>query len=533
MQVWNSSPQRKFVAAVAIAALLALGVVGIQHQQSVAQVPVISQSQAHSQVTPEKQHAFGLSQAFRQAANDIVPAVVTIEVTTKPKPVEMNPNPRGQGRVMPFGEGENPFKGTPFEDFFKEGAPQGFQFHGNRGGEHSRQFTPRREGTGSGVIIDKSGLILTNNHVVADADEVTVRLNDGREFKGTDIHTDPQTDLAILRIKDGGSLPVARLGNSNDMEIGDWVIAVGNPFGLDSTVSAGIISGKGRELGSGQRTRYLQTDAAINPGNSGGPLVNLDGEVVGINTAIASSSGGYQGVGFAIPINLAKWVIGQLKETGHVQRAYLGVSIEPVNSGLAEKFGVERGNGVLVAEVYPKSPAAEAGFKEGDVITSFAGTQVKGPRDLQEIVEQTKLNSRQDVTVMRDGKKVNLNVVVKALPNNFGKVAREEEPSHEEPASGGYKDKQLGMEVTDMTAEQASSLGFDGYKGVLISDVTLDGLASANGLRDGMLVLKVGKKAVESVEQFRDAMQSQSAKEGILLLVRTEHGNRFVVIQEK
>ena len=219
---------------------------------------------------------------------------------------------------------------------------------------------------GTGVIVDKSGIVLTNNHVVNGADEVTVHLADGREFKAEEIKTDEQTDLAVLRIRGAGSLlEAATLGNSDDMQIGDWVLAVGNPFELEQTVSAGIISGKGRELGSVQRAKFLQTDAAINPGNSGGPLVNLEGEVIGINTAIASNTGGYQGIGFAIPSNKAKWVMNQLIKKGAVERAYLGVKIERRRaSGVAEKLGVKPGEGVLVYEVMPKSPAAEAGFQE-------------------------------------------------------------------------------------------------------------------------------------------------------------------------
>ena len=261
------------------------------------------------------------------------------------------------------------------------------------------------------------------------------------------------------------------------MGIGDWVIAVGNPFGLDSTVSAGIISGKGRELGAGQRTRYLQTDAAINPGNSGGPLVNLDGEVVGINTAIATNSGGYQGVGFAIPSNLAKWVVQQLAKSGSVQRAYLGVGIEPVNGDLAHKFGVERGHGVLVAEVFPHSPAAEAGFKEGDVITSFAGTTVKTPprlaRDCRAIAfgfeaSGDLCNARQGGRLASDRQ---------AVAQELGRTAHDEKEANDHSHGSSYKAADLAWN-DHMSAEQAKSLGFDGYKGALVSEVTPEGPAA-------------------------------------------------------
>ena len=288
MEYAKASPARRALAVLGLAALVTVGATAARLQVTSAQ------DQDGKSVPAEKKHAIGLSEVFRAASEKILPAVVTIETRTKPHPVKKGPH--DNNNEMPQ---DNPFKGTPFEDFFKDNAPHGFRFHGEEGG---RQFTPRHEGTGSGFIIDKSGLILTNNHVVDGADEVTVRLHDGREFKGSDIRTDPQSDLAVVRIKGAGDLPVATLGDSSKMDIGDWVIAVGNPFGLDSTVSAGIISGKGRELGSSQRTRFLQTDAAINPGNSGGPLLDSSGRAIGVNAAILSASGSWAGIGFAIPI---------------------------------------------------------------------------------------------------------------------------------------------------------------------------------------------------------------------------------------
>ena len=246
--------------------------------------------------------ANALSQAFRNAAEKATASVVVVRSETKAQNVTSK---GGQNR------GENPFRGTPFEDFFRDGMPEGFS---PRGG------SPSRSGVGSGVIVDAAGIVLTNNHVVEGADEVTIELSDGREFKAVDIKTDPDSDLAVVRLANAEDLPTAALGNSDELVIGDWVLAIGNPFELETTVSAGIISAKGRELGRIRRAKFLQTDAAINPGNSGGPLVNLSGEVVGINTAIASNSGAYQGIGFAIPINQARWVSEQLIKSGSVQR---------------------------------------------------------------------------------------------------------------------------------------------------------------------------------------------------------------------
>ncbi len=360
--------------------------------------------------TTQVKRADDLSKAFRDAAHAATPSVVTIHSHESAKKVRGN---RGENPFGQFRNGENPFKGTPFENMIPQ--MPGF---GGEDGDYSFQ-TPQRDGIGSGVIIDASGLILTNNHVVDGADKVTVHFADGREYTATDIKTDPQSDLAVVRIKADESLPAAHLGNSDDLDIGDWVIAIGQPFEQENTVTAGIISGKGRELGS-QRTKYLQTDAAINPGNSGGPLVNLAGEVIGINTAIASNSGGYQGIGFAIPINQAKWVTDQLVKNGSVSRGYLGVSIGEVTSELAAKFGVQKGEGVLVAEVMPNTPAAEAKMQDGDIITKFAGTAVHSPKEVQDLVERAAIGKAEQVSILRDGKPMTLNVTVKPLPEKFG-----------------------------------------------------------------------------------------------------------------
>jgi serine protease Do len=461
-----------------------------------------------------KRHANELSLAFRRAAELATPAVVRVNAHTKAKPVRSTrSNPRFRG-------GENPFKGTPFEDFFRDMPEGSFDFDGRM---------PRRDGLGSGVIIDPNGTVITNNHVVSGADVVTVRLSDGREFKATDIKTDPSSDLAVLRLKDAKNLPAAKLGDSSELAIGDWVLAIGNPFDQQNTVSAGIISGKGRHLSSIERTEFLQTDAAINPGNSGGPLVNLDGEVVGINTAIASNSGGYQGIGFAIPSNQAKWVTRQLVERGSVERAYLGVNIGPVTPDLAQELNVRAGEGVLVMDVVPKSPAAEAGVQAADVIVMFNGKSVKEPRELQELVERTPIGEERPLTVLRDGKQQTLSLVVKALPKSTQTQSDDEDAAEEEPASdNSYRDTALGLQVADLSAAEASQ--FDGQKGVLIQRVEPDSAAAQEGLRAGMLIRKVGRTTVTNVEEYADAVKKNLDKDGVLLWVRTGAGSRFVVV---
>jgi serine protease Do len=457
-----------------------------------------------------------LSEAFHNAAEAALPSVVTVVSRVKAQPVS-----RSEKKVP---KGENPFKGTPFEDFF----------NGRDFGDFGGRGLPR-QGMGSGVIIDSSGIVLTNNHVVDGADEVTIHLADGREFKGEDIKTDDQTDLAVVRIKGAGSLPSIPLGDSDKMRVGDWVIAIGNPFEQERTVSAGIISGMGRELESGRKTnfraRFLQTDAAINPGNSGGPLVNLNGEVIGINTAIATSTGTFSGIGFAIPANVAKWVTQQLINKGSVQRAYLGVSIGQVTPALAEKLGARRGEGVLISEVHPNTPAAEAGFQDGDIVVKFAGQKVNTPSELQALVERVPLDTRQDVEVLRDGKPHTLHVTAKALPKDFGQTAGLGRSERGEKSSQGYEADDLGLEVAELTAEHADELNVKPGSGVLITKVDADKPAYEEGLREGMVILKVAKTPVHSVAEFKAAIKGESLKDGIMLYVQTRGGKRYVVLK--
>ncbi len=497
-------------ASLPLLALLALGA-----WQLVGKGPLAAQSADPAPVVDSQaqQGAQLLSKAFRNAAEAVMPAVVKIRTYAKVQQIE---------RRVPR---DNPFQGTPFEDFFDERWERMF--------EDLRPMP--RDGLGSGVIIDASGIVLTNNHVVDGADEVYVLLPDGREYRATEIRTDPKTDLAVVWFKPDEHLPAARWGDSDSLQIGEWVIAVGHPFELDVTVSAGIISGKARSLRSVQRTDFLQTDAAINPGNSGGPLVNLRGEVVGINTAIASNSGGYQGIGFAVPSNLARWVATQLIERGSVQRAFLGVVIEEIRGDLAAKFGVPRGGGVLVAEVHPNTPAAKADIREGDVITEFAGQPARSPRELQSLVERAPLGKPQTVKVLRDGRTVSLQVTLEALPDEpvVTRPARVRNSDDGASAAGSYRAAQLGLEVTDLTSDVARRFGFQNYSGVLISHVDPGSVAYRKGLREGMLILSVERQPVASVDEFRSALERASLEEGILLKVRTEAGNRFVVLDRR
>jgi serine protease Do len=465
------------------------------------------------------QQAESLSRAFRAAAAQVRPTVVKVTTTTKP------PSTR-DGRFRsddPFGD--VPF---PFRDFFGDDLP-GFPWHGVPDAP--------REGLGSGVIIDPSGIVLTNNHVIADADEVKVQLGDGREFDVKQIKTDKRTDLAVLILDTAETLPAARLGDSDRVEIGDWVLAIGNPFELEQTVSAGIISGKGRSLGSGMdriartRARFLQTDAAINPGNSGGPLVNLNGEVVGINTAIFSRTGGYQGIGFAIPSNVANWVTPQLIQRGEVARAYLGVTIEDLDAQTAKELELPLGTGVKVRFVGEESPAEEAGLKKDDVILAFDAHRIGSTAELQELVERSPAGSRHQLRIQRDGKPQTLGILLKSMPGDFERAMTESEPGDRRGTAEAYQNRQLGLVVVDLSEEAADRLGYEAGSGVLIVHVEGGRIAAQAGLGQGMLITRVGDQPVKSVAEFGAAMEKQSLARGITLQVRTRRGTQTVTLQ--
>ncbi len=461
--------------------------------------------------TQAVEHVEALSRAFRQAAAKVLPTVVTIKTSA---------NPRSARAGGGLDEGPNPFEGTPFEDFFSD--------------RFGLQMVPRREGLGSGVIIDPAGIVLTNNHVVEGMDDVLVELPDGREFRAVDIKTDPSSDIAVLRINDAGPLPAATLGDSDQLQIGDWVLAVGSPFGLENTVSAGIISAKGRSLEAARRAQFLQTDATINPGNSGGPLVNMRGEVVGINTAIASATGGSQGVGFAIPVNLIKWVSEQLVRDGRVQRSYLGVGVVVLTPELVNQFGGSVGQGVFVERVYPGSPAEKGGLQFGDIITRFQQLPVRTPGDLQQAVEKLAVGTQVALTVLRDGEAHEMTVVLEDLPPAALAERRPGRPLAPRQTAGTTEiEKAMGIGVRDLTAQLARQLGYaDRTSGVLVTDVAGGGPAAAKGIAQGMLITKVRKTDVLTVQQFRQALEKESLERGVPLVVATPTEERLVVIKQ-
>jgi serine protease Do len=466
--------------------------------------PPAPQSQpARETVAP----AMALSRAFRDAAAEVLPSVVTIQhvIPAPSKPAN------GTG---PLGDLPEGLSADPLLRRFFEGFPQMEQ--------------GPQEGLGSGVIIDSAGIILTNNHVVDGGGKITVRLHDGRQFEAAEVKADPRSDLAVIKITGAGKLPAAHLGDSDRLQIGDWVIAVGNPFGLAETVTAGIVSAKGRGLGITDREEFLQTDAAINPGNSGGPLVNLEGQVVGINTAISSTNGGYQGVGFAIPVNLARWVSRQLIEHGAVHRAYLGVGIQKITPELAKQFGLDKTEGVVVTQVYDDSPAKKAGVQPGDVILQFGGKEILGPQQLQERVEEAPNGSREPMVVLRDKTRLNLTVTLQEQPTHFGITAKSP-PENQSPPETTFQ--KLGIGVGPLTDALAEQLSMKGVTGVVVTSVEPGSPGDLAGLAPSMVITQVGKTPVKSIEQFKAAMDKASLAKGVLLLVRTAEGSRFVVIQ--
>jgi serine protease Do len=484
------------LAGVAVPILLNKGLPSGEHGPSVELSAAEGKPEPLPAIPPEVNQ---ISEAFRAVAKRVKPAVVAVGVS---QTVREPAAPSGPDDFF------RRFFGEPDENG-REGPMRRFQ----------------RQGLGSGVIIDADGYILTNNHVVAEADEIMVHLADGREFKAKVIGTDPPTDVAVIQIK-AERLPVAQLGNSDKVEVGDLVLAIGSPFGLEQTVTFGIISATGRGgVGITDYENFLQTDAAINPGNSGGPLVDMRGQVIGINTAIASRSGGYMGVGFSVPVNLASEVMRRIRETGKVVRGWLGVGIQRLTPELAESLKLKTEEGVLVSQVFEGGPAAKAGLKAGDVALEYDGKPVKTSYDLQSAVAWTKPGTQGTLVVLRDGKRMTLKVEVEERPSR-PEMARAEK-------GGPTEFKDLGIQVSNLTPAEAKRYGYTKDQGVLIADVDPGSLAAAAGLRRGMLILEVSRQKVGSVAEFRAAMKKADLAKGIPFLVRAGDRETFIVLRKR
>jgi serine protease Do len=458
-------------------------------------LPVIAQA-APRATDPAFAGALPESYPWVRLAEALTPAVVNVRVAGEVR------------RARP------PNIPEPFRRFFPQ-PPEG----GGGGGE--REQRPR--GIGSGFIIDADGYIVTNHHVVEGSKTIEVQLSDGRSFQPKIIGSDAETDLALLKI-DATGLPMIPLGSSSALKVAEPVMAIGNPFGFDHTVTVGIVSGMGRFIGQGRFDDFIQTDAAINPGNSGGPLINTKGEAIGINSAIRSNTGGFQGIGFAIPVDLAKPILNQLRATGKITRGWLGVSIQPLTQELAKSFGITGTQGALVASVSEDSPAARAGFKPGDVIISFDGKTVEGPRVLPTIVANTPVGRAVPVVVLRDGKQQTVVVTVGSLADS-----REARASASEKPEVHASEK-LGLSLQELTPELAKQLGVQSDKGVVVTEVKPDSPAAQAGLAPGDVIREVNRMPVQELQDVERGLARGRDPNQVLLRVEREGSQRYVVI---
>ncbi|MCS7238543.1 MAG: DegQ family serine endoprotease [Thermoguttaceae bacterium] len=485
---------------VTVAMLLAAGILAAAAWRLPALISELSYAAERGQAQALRE-ALASGQAgpagFQAVARAIRPSVVSINSVTKI---------RSTAPRLP----RAPFPDLPeeFRWFFEPRLP------------FPEEFVQR--GLGSGVIVSADGYILTNHHVVARATEIEVTLSDGRRFPGKVVGSDERTDLAVVKIEATGLVP-AVLGNSDAVEVGEWVVAIGSPFGLDQTVTAGIISAKGRsDVGIADYEDFIQTDAAINPGNSGGPLVNMRGEVIGINTAIASRTGGFMGVGFAIPSNMAKAVMDAILTHGRVERGFLGVTLQPLTEELAESFGYKGTKGALVADVTPDQPAAKAGIKPGDIIVEYNGTPVESVTQLRNAVAMTRPGTKVNIVVVREGRRVELRgVEIGQFPEDL--------PVRGVPREEAVQD--LGLSVQTLTPSAAQELGLpEDEKGVVVTGVEPGSLAAMAGIRPGDVIQAVGDRPVTNVSEFRAAIKDLGGT-GIRLQIRRGDTRLFIFLR--
>ena len=435
-------------------------------------------------------------QNFSALADTVSPAVVHIRVEKTVK---------GGGPAF-HQFGQNPF-GVPeqFKDFFGR----------NFGKQRQPEF--KQPGQGSGFIIDKSGYIVTNNHVVEGAEKIKVILKDDSEYNAEIVGSDPVTDIALIKVDAKGNLPSVPMGSSDNLKVGEWVAAIGSPFGLEHTVTAGIVSAKGRVIGSGPYDDFIQTDASINPGNSGGPLINMRGEIVGINTMIIA---GGSGIGFAIPIDLAKDVVAQLKTSGEVTRGWLGVTIQDLKGELAEYYGVKDKSGVLVASVVPGDPADQAGIQPKDIITEVDGKKVTTSRDLTNLAAKLGVGDTSKVTIWRDGHQKTLDVKVGKRP--LAMAAASDHPQKE-------KEGEYGFEVTELTPQIAQRYKIEETTGVIVVGVEPNSKAQEAGIQQGDLIIEVNRENVASMKDFKNLIDQHKKGDGVDLLVKRMNSGLMVI----
>jgi len=463
---------------------------------------------AKSDITSDIEILDRSSKAFVNVVKKAKPAVVHIKVE---KTTKRNYQGR-QGTEEMF---NHPF----FEQFF------GPQFRQKQQQQQPKQQEYTQRGQGSGFIINKKGFILTNNHVVEGADSIKVTLSDKREFTATVVGTDPQSDVALIKIDNAVNLPVLPLGDSSKLDVAEWVIAIGNPFGLSQTVTVGVVSATGRSsIGLNDYENFIQTDAAINPGNSGGPLINARGEAVGINTALFSKTGGYMGIGFAIPINMAKSIEKQLKEHGKVTRGWLGVVIQNVDKDLADSFGLKKAGGILVSEVQKDSPASAAGIKRGDVIIELDGEVLNDVSHLRNRVALISPKSKTVLLVIREGREKKIQVTIGHQPSDFNKQV----------STKGVKSlEEYGLTMQELTKELAERFDYEADSGLIVSNVEQGSTAAKAGMKPGQLVEEVNKIPVSNLTDLGKVLSETSESGKILLRVRSGNHARYIVLGPK
>jgi len=437
---------------------------------------------------------------FSQLAEMVSPAVVNIRTVKTIK---------GGGPVFRQFQRDPWGKEGPFKDFFEK-------FFGE---DMQREF--KQPSLGSGFIIDKQGFVVTNNHVIEDADQIKVKLGDDKEFDAEVIGRDPNTDIALIKIKSPKDLPVVKLGNSDAIKIGQWVVAIGSPFGLERTVTAGIVSAKGRVIGSGPYDDFIQTDASINPGNSGGPLLNMNGEVVGINTAIIASG---QGIGFAIPINLAKGIITQLKSEGEVTRGWLGVAIQDLTTEMAEYYGLKDRKGVLVADVFKDDPADAAGIQAKDIILEVNDQNIETSRQLTAMIASLEVGDTARIEVLRGGKQRTFNV--KIAKRNDERLASRRTPQKQE-------EEEFGIRVTDLTSEIIQRFNIGEMTGVIVVGVESDSKGAEAGVQAGDVIKEINHKVIESVDDYAETIGKVKKGESVNMFVWRRNAGFLVIKMTK
>jgi serine protease Do len=461
-------------------------------------------------------------EGIADVAEKVIDAVVNISTS---QTIEAKTDGRGAIPQLP--------PGSPFEEFFDDFFKNRRGGGGGKGGERNNELQPHKTNSlGSGFIIDTSGIVVTNNHVIADADEINVILNDGTKIKADIVGVDKKTDLAVLKFKPAKPLTAVKFGDSDKLRLGDWVVAIGNPFSLGGTVTAGIVSAKNRDISSGPYDSYIQTDAAINRGNSGGPLFNLDGEVIGVNTLIISPSGGSIGIGFAVPSKTVAGVVSQLQQFGELRRGWLGVRIQTVTDEIAESLNIKPARGALVAGVEDKGPAKPAGIEPGDVVIKFDGKDIKEPKDLSRIVADTAVGKEVEVIIIRKGAEETHMVTLGRLEDSDKlQVAAK---TKDEPAEKPVTQKALGLDLASLSKDLRTRYKIkDSVKGVLITGVDGTSDAAEKRLSAGDVIVEVAQEAVASAADIKKRVEQlkKDGKKSVLLLVSNADGElRFVAL---